>query len=230
MKRFNRTRLNRKRLNVKKIVLLVSIVLSCSLLVFFYVTRSEEASSESILNDPIATVKLSTGDMFKIQLHPEQAPNTVNNFIYLADIGFYDGTRINRIVPQYLIQGGDPLGNGKGFPGYFIKSECHYNGSKNTLKHKKGTVSMARSDQFNTEGSQFFVLLQDDSGLNGQYSAFGTVIDGLESLEKLANEPVDSKNRPMHSLTIEQVTIDTLGVAYEVPQVLSVQEVLAQYE
>lgn len=202
----------------------------CLLIGGFYFCQLKPALSESITNNPIATVTLSNGDYFKMELYPEQAPNTVNNFLYLAEIGFYDDTRINRIVPNYLIQGGDPLGNGRGFPGYFIKSECRYNGSKNTLKHKKGTVSMARGERFNTEGSQFFVLLEDDSSLNGQYSAFGTVIEGMDKIESLASQAIDSKNRPIQPITIKEITVNTLGITYQTPEILSVEEVLAQYE
>ncbi len=179
---------------------------------------------------PIATVTLSTGDTFKIALYPEAAPNTVNNFLYLAEIGFYDHTKVSRIVPSYLVQLGDPIGNGKGFPGYFIKSECRYNGVSNYLGHTEGTVSMARSDQFNTEGSQFFVTLKDATHLNGQYSAFGKVIEGLDVLQALSDEPTYANERPVQPLAIERVTVDTLGKTYDEPEVLSVQEVLALYE
>lgn len=215
-------------MKVKKFVIVC--IIGCFILLGVYFTQTVTVSTDAVTERPIATVKLSTGESFKIQLYPDEAPNTVNNFLYLAGIGFYDQTRINRIVPGYLIQAGDPIGDGKGFPGYFIKSECGYNGTKNSLRHKKGTVSMARSNKFNTEGSQFFIMLTDDSHLNGQYSSFGTIIEGIEVVEALSMNSVDQHDRPVENLKIEEIQIDTFGRAYEKPQILSVKEVLAQYE
>lgn len=213
---------------MKKIVLLGFI--GCLILVGLLFQNTVTSSSESVSTRPIATVQLSNGATFKIELYPEEAPNTVNNFLYLSGVGFYNNTCINRIVPGYLVQAGDPIGNGKGFPGYFIKSECKYNGTQNSLKHKKGTVSMARSTRFNTEGSQFFVLLDDANQLNGQYSAFGRVIEGMDIVETLGNQSVDTKDRPKEDLRIKSITVNTFGIDYASPDMISVEEALAQDE
>ncbi|MGL4363302.1 MAG: peptidylprolyl isomerase [Cellulosilyticaceae bacterium] len=213
---------------MKKISLVLIIVIFI-LFGLYLGTRVIYASTDSDQN-PIATVSLSTGEEFTMTLYPAEAPNTVSNFIYLANIGFYEGTSINRIIPGYLVQAGDPIGNGKGFPGYFIKSECKFNGVKNNLKHKRGTVSMARGDKFDTEGCQFFVLLEDDSHLDGQYSAFATINEGLEVVEKIALGEINTKNQPIENITITSINIETHDIAYDMPSVLDVKEVLAQNE
>lgn len=205
---------------MKKILTFIS-VMSIGIISTVYICFLYRRSLPTVaLPHPTAQVTLSNGEDFKIELYPEEAPNTVNNFIYLATRKFYNNTVINRILPDYLVQVGDTLGNGYGFPGYFIKSECRYNGVDNKLKHTKGTVSMARGDKFNTEGSQFFILLTDDRGLNGQYSAFGKVIEGMESIEQLNNlAKMDGTGENLISIT--NITIDTFGETYEKPQVLS---------
>lgn len=183
--------------------------------------RSVETST---VQNPIATVMLSTGEVFKIELYPDEAPNTVANFISLAESGFYNQTYMNRILPGYLVQIGDPIGNGYGFPGYFIKSECKYNGYTNRLRHTKGTVSMARGHEFDTEGSQFFMLLKDAAELNGQYAAFGRIIEGMDVVEALGNMGVKGDYTPVNPIWIESVTIETYGEHYHEPAVLSIQE------
>lgn len=200
---------------MRKIFVLVGIVLLSlgSLCILCFFNLQTKATSAQI--HPIASVTLSSGDTFEIELYPEYAPNTVNNFIYLVGKNFYSHTFITRVLPNYLIQAGDPIGNGYGFPGYFIKSECRYNGVNNKLKHVKGTVSMARSDKFNTEGCQFFILLKDDATLNGQYTAFGRVVKGLETLEQLAKKDVSAEK-----LKILSIQLNTFGETYEVPQIL----------
>ncbi|PHV71174.1 peptidylprolyl isomerase [Sporanaerobium hydrogeniformans] len=170
---------------------------------------------------PIVTVTLENGEVFRIELYPEEAPNTVNNFITLAQKRFYNDLAISKVIPDYLIQTGDPLGNGRGFPGYLIKSECRQNGVSNSLPIEAGTVCMARSSRFNTEGSQFFILLQKDSRLEGYYTAFGKVIEGLPILEELSNEPASGKGVLQTERRVKTVTIETFGYAYDEPEVLS---------
>lgn len=211
---------------MKKIVFGLGMV--CLWLTLFIMNRTIEISSSNIEHHPIATVYLSNDTSFKVELYPEEAPNTVNNFIYLGLSDYYNGTRISRIIPDYLVQIGDPIGNGKGFPGYYIKSECKYNGISNHLKHKRGTISMARGKEFNTEGSQFFVLLEDDWQLDGRYAAFGRVIDGMEHLDALQERGIYGDYTPVKPVYIESVTIQNYENSYALPEVLTVQEVLAQ--
>lgn len=211
---------------MKKTVFCLSIV--SVLLLIFIMNRSIEIGNWHVDEHPIATVYLSNDTSFKVELYPEEAPNTVNNFIYLAQSHYYDGTKINRILPDYLIQAGDPIGNKKGFPGYYIKSECSYNGVSNHLKHKKGTLSMARGEAFNTEGSQFFILLQDDWQLDGKYAAFGRIIEGMEEVMALGGVGVRGDYTPVTPISIDTIIVENYEAVYEMPNVLSVQEVLAQ--
>lgn len=171
---------------------------------------------------PIAIVDFSSGESIKIELYPEEAPNTVRNFVYLVENDFYNGTFINRIVPGYFIQSGDPIGDGYGYPGYFIKSECKYNGIRNRLAHTKGTVSMARSSDFDTEGSQFFVLLEDDKSLNGQYASFGRVIEGIESLESMCAVELDLGYLPREPITIKSIELQLNNYNVEKPDIIAV--------
>lgn len=200
----------------------------CVWLTLFIMSRTIEISSSNIEHHPIATVYLSNDTSFKVELYPEEAPNTVNNFIYLGLSDFYNGTRINRVLPDYLVQIGDPIGNRKGFPGYYIKSECKSNGVNNHLKHKRGTLSMARGKEFNTEGSQFFVLLEDDWQLDGMYAAFGRVIDGIEHLDELQERKLNPDYTLVEPVYIESITLQNYETSYALPEVLTVQEVLAQ--
>lgn len=190
--------------------------------------RTIEISSSNIETHPIATIHLSDDTTFTVELFPEEAPNTVNNFIYLALSDYYIGTKVSRIIPDYLIQVGDPIGNGKGFPGYYIKSECKYNGVNNRLKHKRGTLSMARGRNFNTEGSQFFVLLEDDWQLDGKYAAFGRIIEGLEQLDTLQEKGVYGNYAPVTPIYIESIDVQNYEACYTPPEILTIQEVMAQ--
>lgn len=205
---------------VKKLILFLGIL--CFGVGILCVVQFNTVESAQILDNthPTATIELDTGETLKVILYPENAPNTVKNFIYLANSHFYDNMSFSRLIPNYLIQTGDPLYNGFGFPGYFIKSECKANGYKNHLKHKRGTLSMARSDLFNTEGSQFFILLRDDTSLDGQYAAFGQVVEGLENLEKR----ITQANNDLPKVKIRTITIETFGEKYDQPVVLSVEE------
>jgi peptidyl-prolyl cis-trans isomerase B (cyclophilin B) len=142
-----------------------------------------------------------------LRLEPTQAPNTVANFVALARKGFYDGLIFHRIIRHFMIQGGDPTGTGTSGPGYQIKGEFTANGVKNTLRHKRGTISMARAQSFDSAGSQFFICDADDFFLDGQYAAFGEVTDGLAVLDKIAAAPKDSEDRPLKPIIIEKVVV-----------------------
>lgn len=169
-------------------------------------------------NNPIVTFEMKDGDVFYVELYPEIAPNTVNNFISLVKKGFYNGLCFHRVIEGFMIQGGDPKGNGTGGPGYTIRGEFSKNGFKNDLKHKRGGISMARSMMPNSAGSQFFIMHADAPHLDGQYAAFGQVIDGMDVIDKIAEVNVDYNDKPLRDQVIKLVTVDTNGVEYEEPE------------
>lgn len=209
---------------VKKISMIFTLI-AVSMGLFYSVNQATSHHvSEEVFENPIVTVVLDNQQTFKIELYPEYAPNTVNNFIDLTEKKFYDNMPFNKVISNYLIQTGDPIGDGTGFPGYFIKSECKQNGFKNKLKCTEGIVCMARARKFDTEGSQFFILLQEDYGLNGQYAAFGKVIEGLEELKEIGKKPVDASNIPLEEVKIKYMTVETFGGEYAEPQVISIYE------
>lgn len=168
-------------------------------------------------NNPIVTFEMKDGDKFYVELYPEVAPNTVNNFISLINKGFYNGLCFHRVIEGFMIQGGDPKGNGTGGPGYTIRGEFTKNGFKNNLKHKRGIISMARSMMPNSAGSQFFIMHADAPHLDGQYAAFGQVIDGMDVIDKIAEVNVDYNDKPLRDQVIKSVTVDTNGVEYDEP-------------
>ena len=148
--------------------------------------------------NPVATITMESGDVIKIELYPEIAPNTVNNFIALANSGYYNGIIFHRVISGFMIQGGDPKGLGVGGPGYTIKGEFAANGfKKNNLKHKRGVISMARTMMPNSAGSQFFIMHKNSPHLDGQYAGFGEVIEGIEVVDKIAGVETDYSDRPL---------------------------------
>ena len=147
------------------------------------------------MQNPIVTIQTTQGTI-QVELYPEVAPNTVNNFIYLVKQGFYDGTIFHRVIPGFMIQGGDPEGTGMGGPGYGIKGEFAMNGFKNDLKHTTGVISMARSQRPNSAGSQFFIMVDDAPYLDGQYAAFGKVVAGMDVVDKIAAVRTDWNDKP----------------------------------
>ena len=167
--------------------------------------------------NPIVTFEMENGDVFKAELYPEIAPNTVNNFISLVNKKFYDGVIFHRVIYGFMIQGGDPTGTGMGGPGYGIDGEFAYNGFKNDLKHTPGVLSMARAMNPNSAGSQFFVMHKTSPHLDGQYAAFGKVIEGLEVVNAIAETQTDYSDRPLEKQMMKSVTVETFGVEYPEP-------------
>jgi peptidyl-prolyl cis-trans isomerase B (cyclophilin B) len=167
---------------------------------------------------PIVTFEFENGDVIKAELYPEIAPITVNNFISLINKNFYDGKIFHRVIEGFMIQGGCPNGNGMGGPGYSIKGEFSGNGFKNDLKHDAGVLSMARSMSPNSAGSQFFVMHKRSPHLDGQYAAFGKVIEGMDVVNKIAQTKTDRSDRPVQEVKLKQVTVDTFGETYPEPE------------
>ena len=169
--------------------------------------------------NPIITITMEDGGVMKAELYPEYAPNTVNNFLSLAASGFYNGLIFHRVIPGFMIQGGDPEGSGMGGPGYSIKGEFRRNGFKaNTLKHTAGVLSMARAMNPNSAGSQFFIMHKTSPHLDGEYAAFGKVTEGLEVVDAIANVRTDFRDKPLSPVVMETVTVETFGVDYPEPE------------
>ena len=168
--------------------------------------------------NPIVTIEMENGGVIKAELYPEIAPNTVNNFISLINKGFYDGLIFHRVIPGFMIQGGDPLGRGTGGPGYCIKGEFTGNGFKNDLHHSAGVLSMARTMAPNSAGSQFFIMHEDAPHLDGQYASFGKVIEGMDVVDAIANTKRDFNDKPRQEQKMKHVTVETFGVEYPEPE------------
>ena len=168
--------------------------------------------------NPVVTIIMENGDVMKAELYPEVAPNTVNNFISLVKKGYYDGLIFHRVIRGFMIQGGCPQGTGMGGPGYSIKGEFSQNGFKNDLKHTEGVLSMARSMMPNSAGSQFFIMHKDAPHLAGAYAAFGKVTEGMDVVNKIAEERTDYSDRPLKTQKIKSMTVDTFGVEYPEPE------------
>lgn len=168
--------------------------------------------------NPIVTFTIAGKGNITAELYPEIAPNTVNNFISLVKKGFYDGLIFHRVIPGFMIQGGCPEKNGTGGPGYSIKGEFSQNGFDNELKHTPGVLSMARTTDPDSAGSQFFIMHAAAPHLDGAYAAFGKVTDGQEIVNAIAQTPTDWSDRPMEEQVIEAVTVDTFGVDYPEPE------------
>ena len=164
--------------------------------------------------NPIVTIEMENGDKMVAELYPHIAPNTVNNFISLVKSGFYDGIIFHRVIKGFMIQGGCPNGNGMGGPGYSIAGEFSSNGFTNNLKHEKGVLSMARTMQPNSAGSQFFIMHQRAPHLDGEYAAFGRVIEGLDVVDKIASVKVNRMDKPLEDQRIKTMTVETFGVEY----------------
>ena len=170
--------------------------------------------------NPIVTFEMEDGKVFKAELYPEVAPNTVKNFLSLVKKGFYDGVIFHRVIAGFMIQGGDPKGIGVGGPGYCIKGEFSANGVKNDLKHQRGVLSMARTQVPDSAGSQFFVMHADADYLDGQYAAFGKVIEGMDVIDAIASVRTDFRDKPLKEQKMKKVTAETFGVEYPEPVII----------
>lgn len=170
------------------------------------------------MENPIITIEMENGDVMKAELYPDVAPNTVNNFISLVKKGYYDGLIFHRVISGFMIQGGCPDGTGMGGPGYQIKGEFAQNGFANELRHTEGVLSMARAMHPDSAGSQFFIMHKDSPHLDGQYAAFGMIIEGMDVVNKIAAVPTDYSDRPLEPQVMKKVTVDTKGVDYPEPE------------
>ena len=168
--------------------------------------------------NPIVTIEMEDGGVMKAELYPDVAPNTVNNFISLIQKGYYDGLIFHRVIPGFMIQGGCPDGTGMGGPGYSIKGEFTGNGFQNDLVHDRGVLSMARTMAPDSAGSQFFVMVEKAPHLDGQYAAFGKVIEGMEVADAIVNAKRDWNDKPRQPQRMKKVTVDTFGVDYPEPE------------
>lgn len=171
--------------------------------------------------NPIVTITMEDGGVMQLELYPDKAPNTVNNFVTLAQSGFYDGLTFHRVIPDFMIQGGDPQGNGTGGPGYSIKGEFAGNGfSKNDISHTTGVISMARSEDLDSAGSQFFIMVGDALGLDGGYAAFGKLISGQDVADRISLLPSTGgqQSLALQPPVIKTVTVETFGYKYPAPK------------
>lgn len=169
-------------------------------------------------NNPIVTITMENGDEIKLELFPDTAPISVNNFISLVNKNYYDGLIFHRVIRGFMIQGGCPDGTGMGGPGYSIKGEFAQNGVDNNLKHTEGVLSMARSMQPDSAGSQFFIMHKDSPHLDGSYAAFGKVIEGMEIVNKIAETATDYNDKPLETQIMKTVVVETFGKEYPQPE------------
>lgn len=170
--------------------------------------------------NPIVTINLSGDKKIKLELYPDVAPQSVNNFISLINKGFYNGLIFHRVIQGFMIQGGCPQGVGTGGPGYNIKGEFKLNGVANGISHKRGALSMARAQSYNSAGSQFFIVHKDSLFLDGQYAAFGMVTEGIENVDEIAGVKCDASDKPLKAVVMESVAVDLCGYEFTEPNKL----------
>ncbi|MEK4434163.1 peptidylprolyl isomerase [Paenibacillus sp. FSL K6-2862] len=200
-----------------------SLIMALLLIVISGCGRPSSSATEPVPappegQNPVATIEMQDGQKIVIELYPEIAPNTVYNFISLANQGFYDGLIFHRVIPGFMIQGGDPAGDGSGGPGYAIKGEFTSNGHKNHLNHTRGVISMARqSDNLDSAGSQFFIMLADADYLDNAYATFGKVTEGMDVVDGIAAQEIGQKDKPVTDQVMKKVTVDTHGLEYPEP-------------
>ena len=175
--------------------------------------------ASSVTEKPIVTITMENDEKILLELDPSVAPNTVANFVSLVEKGFYDGVIFHRVIPDFMIQGGDPEGNGTGGADYTIKGEFSENGFENNLKHDRGVISMARSNDPNSASSQFFIMVKESTHLDGKYAAFGKVIEGMEVVDAIVSVERDGSDKPLKDQTMKSVTVDTKGFDYPDPEV-----------
>lgn len=170
------------------------------------------------MKNPIVTIEMENGNTIKAELYPEVAPNTVKNFISLINKDFYTGIKFHRVIPGFMVQVGCPDGTGAGGPGYSIKGEFTNNGFENNLKHEKGVLSMARTMDPNSAGSQIFIMVEKSPHLDREYASFGKVIEGIEEVDRIVSVKRNANDKPLEDQTIKKITVDTFGETYEEPE------------
>jgi peptidyl-prolyl cis-trans isomerase B (cyclophilin B) len=176
--------------------------------------------ASAVKENPIVTITMNDDKKIVIELEPKVAPNTVANFISLVKDGFYDGLIFHRVIPGFMVQGGDPAGNGSGGPEYSINGEFTNNGFENNLKHERGVISMARTNNNpNSAGSQFFIMVEESSHLDGDYAAFGKVIEGMETVDEIVAVDRDATDKPLEEQIMKKIEVDTKGFDYPAPVV-----------
>ena len=219
----NQKKSSNKTINILIIACTVAIIALAVLLAVSFGGNSEPKTAETMMDkieklniteNPVATLEMENGGVIKIELYPKIAPNTVCNFIELANSGFYDGLIFHRCIKDFMIQGGDPQGTGMGDPGYSIKGEFSINGFKNDLKHDRGVISMARATEPDSGGSQFFITVADSNSLDGQYAAFGKVTSGMEVADAIVANETNENDRPLTDQVIKSIKVDTKGIEY----------------
>lgn len=180
-----------------------------------------ESKNMQVEKNPIVTIEMEGGGTIKVELEPNVAPNTVANFVSLVEDQYYDGLTFHRVIPSFMVQGGDPDGNGTGGPGYSIAGEFSTNDFENNIKHERGVISMARSQDPNSAGSQFFIMVADVSQLDGDYAAFGKVTEGMDVVDQIVSVERDAVDKPLEEQKMKKVTVETFGITY--PAVKKVQ-------
>lgn len=196
------------------------------LLVVLTACSDESTSSTKIIDyanevteNPVVTITMQNDEQITIELEPKSAPNTVANFISLIQDGFYDGLIFHRVIPGFMIQGGDPSGNGSGGPSYSIAGEFTSNDFENNIKHERGVISMARTNKPDSAGSQFFIMVEKSAQLDGDYAAFGQVIEGMDTVDAIVAAKRDKMDKPLEDQQIKTVEVDTKGFDYPAPVV-----------
>ena len=179
---------------------------------------AEKKEKLTLMTNPIVTIEMEDGGEIQIELYAETAPNTVRNFVSLVSKGFYNGTTFHRVIPGFMIQGGDPEGNGMGGPGYTIAGEFAMNGFHNDLKHTRGVLSMARAMDPNSAGSQFFIMVEDAPHLDNQYAAFGRVITGMDVCDRIVATRTNFRDMPLKPQVMKSVTVETFGESFDEPE------------
>jgi peptidyl-prolyl cis-trans isomerase B (cyclophilin B) len=172
------------------------------------------------MSNPIITITMNQGGIIKAELYPDIAPNTVSNFIHLVKQNYYNGLCFHRVIPGFMIQGGCPDGSGAGGPGHSIKGEFSQNGFENNLQHTAGVLSMARTGDPNSAGSQFFIMHKDSPHLDGGYAAFGKVTEGMDIVNAIAETQTDHNDRPLNEQIMKQVTVETFDIDYSEPDII----------
>lgn len=173
--------------------------------------------SADVKENPVVTITMENDEQIVLELEPTVAPNSVANFISLIEDGYYDGLIFHRVIPGFMIQGGDSSGDGTGGPGYSIDGEFSSNGFENNMKHKRGVLSMARAQDPNSAGSQFFIMTDETASLDGEYAAFGKVIEGMETVDAIVANETDAMDKPVEEQKMKTVEVDTKGFDYPKP-------------